>query len=269
MRRIPRFRVSPAGASEAFTVIELLVVISVITILAAMLVPAAVTVREVARRTKCRHNLGHCIRMMTVYAEDFRGQLPWFQLGTVSNENSQVYSYHMVGPRGFGLLYATGHQEYDCFYCPSNPAEVFCKYTWEGYYERWQPPYSASVTNPACYHAGPVAGYIPMVKREYVNGHRMWEPMWPNSSTTRQVWALDRLPTNASVLVDIIHRQQYLPHQKKGINVAFLDGGVTWFRLDTLLGEVSSGTFIYSVIGEAPTKVGQYWLLGDYFESRR
>ena len=243
----------------AFTLIELLVVITVISILAAMLLPMVHTAREVARRTQCRHNLGQVAQMNVLYAEDNRGQLPWFQLGNVTGASSEVYAYHMISgtkPRGFGLLYAEGY-DYNAWYCPSMKAQVFSKDTWEM-------PYAMPVNNPLCYHPGPVAGYLPMIKREVINGHSFWERSFAGT-LTRQIWSLDSLPGNSCIYVDVIHRHQYLPHAMEGINVAFLDGHVTWYHLETVLGHVSSNLFGGSP--GSPTKAGEYWELGDYFES--
>ena len=251
----------PHPPSRAFTLIELLVVITVIGILAAMVLPMVNYTREVARRTQCRHNLGQVVQMNTLYAEDHRGYLPWFQIGNVTGAGSDVYAYHMISgtaPRGFGLLYAQGY-DYHAWYCPSMKAQVFSQDTWEM-------PYAMPVNNPACYHPGPVAGYLPMIQREFLNGYRLWERNF-SGTLTRQVWCLDALPANCALYVDVIHRHQYLPHEMEGINVAFLDGHVSWYRLDTLLGRISANPFGGSP--GSPTKAGQYWMLGDYFESRR
>ena len=262
MPQCPRGRAaSPQGA---FTLIELLVVIAVISVLAAMLVPTVGFVREVARRTQCRHNLGQCIKMSTAYAEEYRGNLPWFILtSALANANSTIFSYHMVGPRGFGLLYADGH-DYHSWYCPSMKTVVFSLDTWDDLYATWQPPYTSCVWFFDFYHGGPVAGYLPMVKRP-----EFWDLNF-SGGDDRQLWTLDNLPNTASLYVDVIHRQQYLPHGLDGINVGFLDGGASWFRLETLRGLLSTNLFdVNTQTGGAPTRAGDYWILGDYFESHR
>ena len=254
MPQSPRKRatVSPG----AFTLIELLVVIAGIATLAAMVLPTVNFAREVARRTKCRNNLGHSVQVSTLYAGDYRNNLPWFVIGSVTqNANSTILSYFMLHgtPCGFGLLYEDGY-DYNAFYCPSMKAQVFAKETWEM-------PYDLPVYNPACYHPGPVAGYLPMAKRtDY------WELDF-RGTLDRQIWTLDSLPTNASVYVDVIHRQQYLPHGLDGINVAFLDGGATWYGLETLAGRLSTYIFIYQVQGGPVTTAKEYWAIGDYVES--
>jgi len=62
--------------AKAFTVIELLVVVSVIAILLAVLLPTTRYIRETARRTRCTHNLTQIFAAMMVYADDYRDHLP-------------------------------------------------------------------------------------------------------------------------------------------------------------------------------------------------
>ena len=59
-----------------FTLTELLVVISIIAVLAAMLLPVIGTVRDMAISTKCMSNLRQQKLAFTAYANDWRGLLP-------------------------------------------------------------------------------------------------------------------------------------------------------------------------------------------------
>ncbi|HXF10402.1 MAG TPA: prepilin-type N-terminal cleavage/methylation domain-containing protein [Desulfuromonadaceae bacterium] len=61
---------SATGHCRAFSLIELLVVIGIVGILAAMLLPALNAAREHARRTKCLSNLHQISIGMNVYAAD-------------------------------------------------------------------------------------------------------------------------------------------------------------------------------------------------------
>lgn len=60
---------------RGFSLIELLVVISVIALLAAMLVPAIRLVRESARTTKCKANLRQIVLGIHGYAQDWEAKL--------------------------------------------------------------------------------------------------------------------------------------------------------------------------------------------------
>ncbi len=63
-------------AAAAFTLIELLTVIAIIGILAAILIPTVSAVRESARGATCTSNLRQMINGLYLYAEDHDGRAP-------------------------------------------------------------------------------------------------------------------------------------------------------------------------------------------------
>jgi prepilin-type N-terminal cleavage/methylation domain-containing protein/prepilin-type processing-associated H-X9-DG protein len=74
----------------AFTLIELLTVIAIIGILAAILIPVVGRVRESARSSNCRSNLRQIGAQLALYANDNRNKLPsdrFNQQGSYTNGN--------------------------------------------------------------------------------------------------------------------------------------------------------------------------------------
>jgi len=66
----------------AFTLVELLVVVAIIAILAAMLLPALGMAREKARRAACTNSLGQVAKALENYVGDYSGYLPsWTGVG--------------------------------------------------------------------------------------------------------------------------------------------------------------------------------------------
>lgn len=65
-----REHVAPRTARRAFTLVELLVVVAVVTVLAALLMPAVVGAKEAALRTTCLSNLRQISLAWLLYASD-------------------------------------------------------------------------------------------------------------------------------------------------------------------------------------------------------
>jgi len=66
----------PAQCARAFTLIELLTVIAIIGILAAIRIPTVSKVRESARAVKCLSNVREISRALLMFTSENRGNLP-------------------------------------------------------------------------------------------------------------------------------------------------------------------------------------------------
>lgn len=67
---------SPLNRKHAFTLVELLFVVAIISILAALLLPALKKTQEFARRAACVNNLKECGLAIRMYAADHSGAFP-------------------------------------------------------------------------------------------------------------------------------------------------------------------------------------------------
>jgi len=78
---------------SAFTLIELLVVIMIITVLAALLIPAVTLVRGLVRKAECSSNLRQIGIFLEMYASDHEGVYPPATL-----ENNGLYPWRSPAP---------------------------------------------------------------------------------------------------------------------------------------------------------------------------
>src|SRR2546427_5087487 len=76
MKPMTRGPSSFQAARQAFTLVELLVVIATIAILAALLLPALGKAKESARRTECASNLRQILLAALMYADVNDDRLP-------------------------------------------------------------------------------------------------------------------------------------------------------------------------------------------------
>src|SRR3954454_14493808 len=76
MIKICRRRHSPSHRGSAFTLVELLVVIGIITVLIAILLPGLNNARESARLTACLSNVRQLGMAMNMYVGEYKGAWP-------------------------------------------------------------------------------------------------------------------------------------------------------------------------------------------------
>jgi prepilin-type N-terminal cleavage/methylation domain-containing protein/prepilin-type processing-associated H-X9-DG protein len=107
------------GRRHGFTLVELLVVVSIIATLAALLLPALEKARGSARRITCASNLRNVGYGFTFYAEDADGTYP-AALDPVSTD-PYYWLWMGRGFRGYVTPYLEG--SLSVLFCPSDPTD--------------------------------------------------------------------------------------------------------------------------------------------------
>lgn len=240
---------------HAFTLVELLVVISIIMLLISLLLPALNASREQAMRIACLANLRQTLTATVAYATDSVGNLPdggnglntdgsscgayWNDMDVLGGfQSGSNYDRRM---RGMGLVFGNAYvPTIKGFYCPSSRS------TWyEMQSNRAAVSYGVHTPSDFRTKVEDVAAFN--VRISYLFRGTRWsndnspndKPAWGNRPVThdRYIYHLDNLPAGAPPRIslfsdDFTSWQNWLPqgqfHHDVGYNVAYLDGSARW-----------------------------------------
>ena len=191
------------SARQAFTLVEMLLVVAVIALLIAMILPALASVRRQASYTLCQTRLRQVHNASTVHASDHVGYFPQRPAGTYMPHNYQGGSFNMN--ESFFLPYLG--QRYPIAFCA-------------GELDR--------VRNPDVF-AGYDSVHTTFQYLNYVGGQWLVpEPKLARSSAEGRyaLWTcLTTLKDSGNYLG---HDIPELPREPTGQNAARVDGAVEW-----------------------------------------
>ena len=100
-------RLQPRGVRRGFSLLELIVVISITSLLAGLLLPALSSVRENANRVLCGSNQRQLGQSLTMYSSDRRNRLPKASVLDLPEPNPGLLSMVRNGIGSLGI-YANG-----------------------------------------------------------------------------------------------------------------------------------------------------------------
>lgn len=111
-----------------FTLVELLVVISIVAVLAALLLPSLRSARDRARQVSCLNNMKQIGLMITMYVDDSGGyllptQIPWPTGATGNTYWDKILARQYVSP-SVNIEGKWGRLNASTFICPADESEL-------------------------------------------------------------------------------------------------------------------------------------------------
>lgn len=212
---------------RAFTLIELLIVVSILALLVSILLPALSHAREITRAAICMSNLRHWGVGLNCYMAEYNGYIPHrgqgIQKVTQIDRTGDWFNAlpRYVNEKPYSTLYYAGCKpapgDKSMFICPSaefpagwNPADNFFPYAMNIYLSPWN---TGALTNP------------------YEIQHNIRRIRWPN----QLVFMADAygpcsstlpVPVPAPVSPTDTHRYAVIVRHSGRANLVFVDGHV-------------------------------------------
>jgi prepilin-type N-terminal cleavage/methylation domain-containing protein/prepilin-type processing-associated H-X9-DG protein len=266
------------GRGAGFTLIEMLIVIAIISILAAILFPVFARARESARRASCQSNQKQIALGLTMYTQDFDERYPmtWYGLNhpeTVAKAGEPVSAYFFTDVGG--VRSDAGNYNYSwmdfiypyvkniqLFNCPSNTTPRESGRLVPNY---WLNPAFGNASNAngttfASSLYGNLIAHITGISTAAVE----------RPSTTVMLGEIGNGASNsypkylftASAPGYIHETRELFEMHSQGMNVAYADGHVKWMSIATLraqTGSDRSNNCNLNAIAESRTYCSKLW----------
>ena len=223
-----------ASMRRGFTLVELLVVITIIALLVTLFLPAFNHARELARRTKCKKNVQGIAQACVAYMNDpamHRRTTPGKAIPTVNPAPTSANWYKASAGNPAALWLLVGHKFVgrESFLCPS--AEVFREFR--------QPQASHWM------FAKDTLSYSYLSQVKFTDGNTNVINIATTNSYSRGLKAPElaiiadanpRCRVGTSGLDSSYVGRNSWNHMHAGQNVGFLDGHADWFATPTIPG---------------------------------
>jgi prepilin-type N-terminal cleavage/methylation domain-containing protein/prepilin-type processing-associated H-X9-DG protein len=242
MKQTHRTKHHPSG--NGFTLIEILVVIAIIAILAAILFPVFARARENARRSSCQSNLKQLGLAFLQYTQDYDEKYPQWCVALTGYTESRIGGWaNVLQP------YLKSTQVLQCPSEPTGPADYTAVY---GFSDYW---YNSNLSGISEAAIGQVA--LTVLSGDGMSASAAYN--FSGSSTGFFGCSLNSwtgLATNSGTpgRAADTNYGAFLRHLG-GINYAFADGHVKWLKSDSesTLGKVWNGSTTYAAGNGEPT----------------
>jgi prepilin-type N-terminal cleavage/methylation domain-containing protein len=226
------------GYKRGYTMTELLIVIAIIAIMAAMLLPVIHRVRASARRASCMSNLRQLGLAVLEYAEDSDGRLPSYMVSTAAPPPS---GRPASGQWYWNEIVYAYHKNAALFYCPSGAPSGS---PWAGQYGanmqvlRGQPILLSGVQAPSAVYLCMDAGSFGMDPTFYtVPGQLVSTRYLPGTGK-----ATGRDASEITGLSRIYWNDYTWGRHFGGIDMCYADGHVHWLPTIEVIAEAKRRT---------------------------
>lgn len=230
-----------------FTLVELLIVIAIIALLAALLLPSLKSAREQGKRASCANNERQLGLAMFMYADDFNDAISYsYPIDSANGSVITRFPYAIYGtgwgiaplPANHGLWIYCKYAAGSVLYCPSHTLALGDSGRWTNYRTnllKWTgglPPLNGLMSN---------YGFNGGLTRDLwsYGGGKPWAVSAGYQLPLNPPWKLTRMDSRWPVLADLRESGQWgyggyivsANHYAQGYNVLYADGSVRWFPL--------------------------------------